>query len=47
MPDNDKLNHRAYEDVLDCKEPSIPDNKEYMRYYNFWRPLQHFPGDDY
>ncbi len=37
---NDELNHRAYNDVLDCKEPSMPDNKEYMRYYRFWRPLQ-------
>ena len=43
---DDELNHKAYEDVLDCKDPSMPDNEEYMQCYNFWRPLQRFPGDD-
>jgi len=32
---NDLLNHKAYEDVLDCKQPSLPDDEEYMECYNF------------
>lgn len=44
--ENEKLNHKAYLDVLDCKEPSMPNNKLYMQYYTFWRPLQIFPGDE-
>ena len=43
---NDQLNSKAYEDVFECKPPSLPDDKEYMECYNFWRPLQKFPGDD-
>lgn len=39
-------NHQAYMDVLDCKPPRYPDNDEYMKCYNFWRPLQKYPGDD-
>ena len=41
------LNHLAYMDVLDCKDPQRPEDKEYMDAYHFWRPLQHFPGDEH
>lgn len=43
----DDLNHQAYNDVLDCLPPSMPDNENYMKYYDFWRPLQKFPDEDY
>ena len=43
---NDILNRQAYMDVLDCEEPSMPDNEEYMKYYKFWRPFQKFPGEE-
>ena len=40
------LNSQAYDDVLDCKTPSLPQNKEYMGHYNFWRQFQPFFSDD-
>jgi len=43
--DREALNHQAYMDVLDCKEPSIPENEIYMECYDSWRPLQQFPED--
>lgn len=44
---NEDLNHQAYIDVLDCKFPKYPEDENYMWYYNFWRPLQKFPDDDF
>jgi len=43
---DDRLNHKAYDDVLGCEQPSLPDNEEYMKHYNFWRPFQTYPGDE-
>jgi len=34
---NERLNHEAYEDVLDRKPPRYPENEEYMRRYRFWK----------
>jgi hypothetical protein len=45
--EEEKLNHQAYMDVLDCKDPSMPYNEVYMKYYRSWRPLQKYPGDDF
>ncbi|MFW6310847.1 MAG: hypothetical protein ACOC1K_01280 [Nanoarchaeota archaeon] len=47
MKIDEKLNHQAYMDVLDCKPQRYPDDEEYIKHYNFWRPLQKFPGDDF
>jgi len=44
---DDKLNHQAYMDVSNCDPPKYPDDKEYMKCYDFWRPLQTFPDDDW
>ena len=30
------LNHKAYMDVLDCQEPTLPHNPIYMQQYSFW-----------
>jgi len=44
----EELNHKAYTDVLDCKDPSMPDNEVYMECYRAWRPLQpQFKLDDW
>lgn len=45
--ERENLNHLAYMDVLDCRGPSMPDNEVYMECYNFWRPLQKYPDDDF
>ena len=45
--EKDDLNHEAYMDVLDCREPQMPENEYYMQCYRNWRPLQKFPGDLY
>ena len=38
-------NHMAYMDVLECKPPQHPHDEEYMKNYDFWRPLQKFDDD--
>jgi hypothetical protein len=43
----EEKNHQAYMDVLDCLDPSFLDDEEYMQSYNFWRPLQKYPFDDF
>lgn len=31
-----ELNHQAYIDVFECKDPSYPNNEDYMNSYSFW-----------
>jgi hypothetical protein len=40
-------NSLAYRDCAEFKEPSMPDDTEYMKKYQGWRNLAQFPGDDY
>ena len=44
---DDQKNSQAYQDCLDCKEPTMPDDPIYMAKYRGWRNLAKFPGDDY
>ena len=44
---DDQKNSQAYQDCLDCKEPTMPDDPIYMKKYRGWRNLAQFPGDDY
>ena len=37
--DREELNHQAYNDVLDCNDPSYPENEVYMEYYRFWKSV--------
>jgi len=39
------MNEIAYNDVLDQKEPRFPENKEYMRKYQFWTEIANRPED--
>ena len=53
--ERERLNHQAYEDCVDAKEPSMRDNETYMECYRFWRSVageRHFdpyydPHDGY
>ena len=40
-------NHMAYMDVLACKPPQHTYDEEYIKCYDWWRPLQKFPDDDF
>ena len=33
------LNSLAYDDVFEWREPSLPNNSEYMRHYRSWYEL--------
>ena len=35
----EKLNHMAYEHVMNVEEPAYPENTIYMEKYNFWRGI--------
>jgi hypothetical protein len=41
-----RLNHRAYADVLERLEPSMPDNAFYMKYYNSWKAIQEISDEE-
>lgn len=43
----DEKNSLAYQDCLDCQEPSMPDDKEYMESYVYWRAIAKFPEDQW
>lgn len=36
----EKLNFKAYNDVIEHKDPSFPDNIYYMTCYHFWKSIQ-------
>lgn len=36
----EKINHQAYNDVSDCKDPSYPD-EYYMECYYFWKSVDY------
>jgi acid phosphatase class B len=38
--EKDQLNHRAYRDVINGKEPFLPDNAYYMENYYFWSHVE-------
>lgn len=35
----EEKNSKAYRDVVDCLEPQMPNDKEYMRFYRNWLAL--------
>ena len=35
--EKERLNHQAYEDCVELKEPQLPDNEVYMKFYREWR----------
>lgn len=41
----DEKNSIAYDDCCDFNGPSMPYDDEYMKCYNFWRPIAKFPED--
>lgn len=43
--DKEEKNSQAYLDVLDLESPSIPDDKDYMDSYRFWRGIARWPED--
>lgn len=46
MINKDQKNHRAYDDVLNGSDPSMPDDPDYMTSYSFWYPLGADAADD-
>ena len=42
----EEKNSKAYQDVLDCKEPSSPNDPVYMEYFNSWKSLDPSRYDD-
>jgi len=43
----DKINFKAYVDVLEHLEPTMPENELYMQKYKDWRTLADWPEDKY
>lgn len=43
--EKEKLNHQAYEDVMENNDPSLPDNEYYMSCYRSWFAIS--PYNDY
>ena len=46
MIKKDRLNHMAYDDCCEFREPQLPSNETYMECYRFWRQLTRFPEDE-
>jgi hypothetical protein len=44
---SEQKNSLAYQDCLDLKDPSMPDDPVYMEKYQAWRSLAPFPDDKY
>lgn len=43
--ETERLNSKAYLDVLECKQPQLPNSETYMKFYKQFRPLQKFQED--
>jgi hypothetical protein len=44
---SEQKNSLAYQDCVEYKEPSMPDDSDYMTKYQWWRNIAQFPEDKY